>query len=402
MTIRIVILLAILALLPIGRASELPLLIASVWGIVDLIRNRRTVLQDSAFMPMAVVFLAYWLPELMSAIDSAAPAKSWMEVALDVRYAPFFWFVRETLRAPGSIRIVLTASAALTMILLVDALIQAGFGHSLGGPLQADRLSGLFGENLKLGPVLAALAPLLVFPVLERFGRTAAALCWLLLAIAILLAGARAGWISFAIVSLLMLRHAVPTRRMFVIALASLGVAGILAAASLYAGSAAFAERVDRTLTAFEGSESAIDHALAFRLPIWRAATSMSVDHPVNGVGVRAFRYAYGPYAAADDRWMTDSDGVGAFHAHQIVLEIASETGLFGLLSWGAASVFLIRRYRRLDDTARAEQRPFVYALISMLFPLNTHFAVYSSFWGTLMIWLLAIMIAAPKSHRSS
>ncbi|MBK8283897.1 MAG: O-antigen ligase family protein [Ahniella sp.] len=394
MTWRIALLLSVLALLPFGRASELPVLLGALIGLADLWRQRATLRDDPIFRLILLCFLAYWVPELVSALDSVAPSKSWSEVALDLRYAPFFWFARESLRTPDAGKVALGIAATLTGVLLLDALVQAAFGHSLGGPLQADRLSGLFGENLKLGPVLAALAPLLILPVQTRFGRAAAAMVWLLLAVAILLAGARAGWISFALVSLLLLRHAVASRRAFLLSLLGLGLLGALSATTLYQVSGAFAERVNRTLSAFEGSESAIDHALAFRLPIWRAAWHMSLDHPVNGVGVRAFRYAYPPYAEADDRWMTDGDGIGAFHAHQLVLELSSETGLVGVLFWLFATVTLWRTYRRQQGEDRRAARPYVYALVSMLFPLNTHFAVYSSFWGTLMMLMLAMWLA--------
>ena len=37
-------------------------------------------------------------------------------------------------------------------------------------------------------------------------------------------------------------------------------------------------------------------------------------------------------------------------------------------------------------------------ALLAMLFPLNTHYAIYSSVWGGLMLLLLAIWIAALHS----
>lgn len=402
MTPRLVLLLAIVALLPVGRASELPLLMASIWGVADAIRGRGTLREDPAFVPMGLVFLAYWIPELASAFDSVAPQKSWTEAALDLRYAPFLWFTRVTLGQSGSAGKLLAGLAVLTAILVGDALVQATIGMGLGGPLQADRLSGMFGENLKLGPVLAAVAPWLIIPVMARFGRPAAFIAWLLLAIAVLLAGARAGWVSFALVSLLLLRNATPSGRLFLAALAGLAFTGLATSVALYHVSDAFAERIHRTSTAFQGSESAIDHALAFRLPIWRAAIDMGCDHPVNGVGVRAFRHAYEPYAEAGDRWITDGDGIGAYHAHQIALELFSETGIIGVIAWSLAAAFLIRLYRRQPPDRRTESRPHAYMLVSMLFPLNTHYAVYSSFWGTMVVLAVAFLLATLLPIRKA
>lgn len=393
MTLRVLLLLSVLALLPFGRASELPILIGSIWGLTDLIRAPSRWREDPIQRLLLLAFLGYWLPELISAFDSRVPAKSWSEVALDLRYLPFFWFVREALQGASERRHLLYGMAVLTGVLVLDALAQASLGRGLAGPLQADRLSGLFGANLKLGPVIAALFPLLVLPVLQRYGRAAAGLAWLLCAVVCLLAGARAGWVSFALVTVLMLRDVVRSRRAYVLALLALALTGLGSVLTLYAWSPTFAERVQRTLHAFDGSEAALDHALAFRLPIWRSALGMIREHPINGVGVRAFRYAYADYAAADDRWLTDGDDVGAYHAHQIVLEVASETGLLGLLIWLLCTTQLLYTYWRLAPELRHGSRVYGLALVSMLFPINTHFAVYSSFWGTLLILLMALWV---------
>lgn len=394
MNSRVLLLLSVLALLPFGRASELPILIGALIGIADVIKNPAGFRTDPLRPVILIAFLGYWLPEFFSAFDSRVVTKSWTEVALDLRYLPFLWFTREALRATSARRQLGTGLAILTGILVLDALIQASFGTSLGGPLQADRLSGLFGENLKLGPVLAAIFPFLVLPVLHRYGRMFAGLAWLLSAVVVLLAGARAGWVSFGLLTVLMLRDMVQSRRAYLLSLLGLALIGAGSAASLYALSPSFAERVHRTLRAFDGSEAALDHALAFRLPIWRAAIGMIADHPVNGVGVRAFRYAYADYAGTDDRWLTDGDDVGAFHAHQVILEIGSETGLVGLLIWLSATIWLVLAASRLAGTSVREGRSHGLAIVSMLFPINTHFAVYSSFWGTLLILVLACWLA--------
>ena len=64
----------------------------------------------------------------------------------------------------------------------------------------SDRLSGIFGDdNLKLGGVLAALAPLLLLPALARFGWRGFGVAATALLLVILLAGARAAWASYAL-----------------------------------------------------------------------------------------------------------------------------------------------------------------------------------------------------------
>src|SRR5690606_35768581 len=101
-----------------------------------------------------------------------------------------------------------------------------------------------------------------------------------------------------------------------------------------------FAERMNRTLQLTHGNARDVDHALAGRLPIWKTAAAMAQAHPVNGVGIRGFRHAYEDHAAPGDPWVAQG---GAMHPHQLLLELASETGVIGLFAWLVGAMLLIR-----------------------------------------------------------
>src|SRR5690606_37874892 len=109
-----------------------------------------------------------------------------------------------------------------------------------------------------------------------------------------------------------------------------------------------------------------------------------------NGVGARGFRAALpacDPEPGEPAAW-----GEGpAFHAHQIVLEILSETGGIGLLLWLAGAALAWRAWRYADAEARARARPAMLALAVSVFPLNTHLAAYSTFWGGVLLLLAAL-----------
>ena len=110
------------------------------------------------------------------------------------------------------------------------------------------------------------------------------------------------------------------------------------------------------------------------------------------------FRSAYPHYAPANDHFLTaESCGVGegACHPHQLVLEILTETGVLGLSLWQAAVVLAWRAWRRVGSAARTRAFPVSLALGVMLFPLNTHLAFYSAWWGLLFGWLLGLWCAA-------
>jgi O-antigen ligase len=126
----------------------------------------------------------------------------------------------------------------------------------------------------------------------------------------------------------------------------------------------------------------------------------MSLAHPLNGVGVRAFRYDYIEHAAADDVWLAQHPGIPASHAHQWILEVASETGVIGLACWCALLIVLVRRWRALPRDCRHAAAAYAIGMLAMLFPVNTHFAFYSSFWSNLYFWLLLVFIAHLQPAR--
>ncbi|SDD91964.1 O-antigen ligase family protein [Aquimonas voraii] len=394
-------LIAVFALLPFSRSYELPLLVMAVLGakqVPALFRAGAEPMQGVA----ALLFLGYWLPELLSALDSVAASKSWTEVAVDLRFLPALLYAQRGLSRPGAAAFALRGLGLLVALWTMDALVQAVAGVSLGGSNRVDRLSGIFGDDdLKLGAVMAALSPLLLVAAKQRFGWRGFALSALALAMVIGLAGARAAWLSYALVLALMLWFALPRLSQRLAALAVACVLLLGAGLVLQHSSQRFAERIDRSAAALAGDPAALDHALSFRLPIWRAAQSMFTAHPINGVGVRGYRYAYPDHAPSDDRFLFEGERgeQGAFHAHQIVLEILSETGTLGLLCWLGAVACFLRALRAAPVEARDRAWPASLALLALLFPLNTHYAVYSSFLSVLLFALLALWLGALSTR---
>lgn len=388
-------LLAVPALLPFSRSAEAPILLAAVMGLLALVRRWEGLVAHSATRALMLALAVYALAALTSSVDAVAPAKSWSTALATLRLLAFGLgisiLVGRALDAglqPAQLSRAIALAAALPVALwLVDALVQSATGWSLGGGLDADRLSGIFGaDDLKLGPLLSALSPLLLWPLLDG-PRWRLAATYLALLVVVLLAGARAGWINYALVSVwLAWRLARGSWK----ALLGWAAAGLLAASAFaaigYQTSQSFRARVDRTLAAGDGQ---VDVALAGRTPIWQTALRMARAHPLNGVGVRGFRYAYPDYADAGDPWVDPLTHTGAAHAHQIVLELLTETGILGLGLWLAAAAWLWRCSRGSLGVAHASA-PWI-ALAVLTFPLNTHLAFYSAFMGIVLAWLLTL-----------
>jgi hypothetical protein len=135
---------------------------------------------------------------------------------------------------------------------------------------------------------------------------------------AVLVAGMRAGWLAMALVfatyMILMLRHENRELRRAVLTIPALAVVVLVAA---FFASPLLQERLDVTRAFTFGSERAagpagehaVDQSAMERIPIFRAALLMYRDHPVNGVGVRAYPYNYIDYALPGDVHVAKSDG---------------------------------------------------------------------------------------------
>lgn len=395
-TMATVIVLAVVALLPVGRMAELPIAVGALCAIVLIARQRIMLRGDEAIGLATVLFACYWLPVVLSAFAAVAPAKTWMTAATTLRFLPFACFAVWALRPAQHWDRVIVAIAAVCLLWLIDAWVQIATGFSLGGAPEQERLSGIFGaDNLKLGPVLATLAPFVLLAARRVAGRGGLLLAFFVVLVPVVMAGARAAWLAYAIVCTVFVWRETGSLRRFVPMLLGVALAMILAFVAIERDSSALQARVARTLLALDGTALSIDEASAGRVSIWRTSIAMIAAHPLTGVGARGFRHAYLEHAQAGDRFAYADAHTGASHAHQIVLEVLSETGVIGLLFWISGTFFAIRAWRRAGSAQRERAFAPALALVAMCFPLNTHLAFYSAWWGLLFWWLLALYCAA-------
>ncbi|SBV38119.1 conserved membrane hypothetical protein [uncultured Stenotrophomonas sp.] len=407
--------LAFVALWPLPGIAEAVLVLAALFAVVRLLQLRMrgaigATLGVPAWALTSVLFLAYWLPQLLSALDAQAPGRALGKVAGGLRYLPFMWLVAMAVANDARRRVTFTGLAVIAGIWSLDALLQMlsatsplfwsldqlkqlVSGHALCLPQDVagpGRVNGVFGAcNPKLGQVLASLSPFLLLLAGQRWGRAGWAVAALFAGIAILLAGSRASWITYALV-LLFTGWRLLGARWMVLAM----LAAVLGVAALGTGSTQVRERIAATLPALSGKAADINAASAGRGRIWSGALCMVREHPVNGVGVRGFRDAWPECDPAHGQGAEWGDGP-ALHAHQLVLEILSETGLLGLSLWLMGAAMAWRAWRYADVAARERARPAALALLVTVFPLNTHLAFHSAFWGGVLLLLAALYAGA-------
>lgn len=401
------------ALWPTPGLAETVLSLGAVFAAYRLLHARfrggTGLLSGAAWALTSVLFFAYWLPQMLSAFDAVDAGRALRKSATDLRYLPFMWLCAIAVANAQRRRRTFTGLAVIAGIWTLDALMQAAIGssplffglnqlkqlisgHGLCTPQElalVDRLSGVLGPcNLKFGQTLASLSPFLLLALGRRnvwaWAGAAAAV-----GVVLVLAGSRASWITYGVIVLLSGWQLLGGRRLLAAA-----VVGVLLAGGVVAVAPQARERLQRTALAFGGGEQGVDQALSGRGQIWGAALCMIRAHPLNGVGARGFRQAYPACNPAPTQAPAWGDGP-AFHAHQIVLEILAETGVIGLLLWLAGAAQAWRAWRYSSAAAREQARPAMIALVATLFPLNTHLAFYSSFWGGLSLMLAGLYAGA-------
>lgn len=405
---------AFIALLPFRRLSEIPLSIfaVSLAFLAGSAAHRARIRSASRFV--LPLFLCYWIPMLLSSFDSVVPQKSWVQSASALRFLAAALALSVLLQAPSARERVLRWSAWLLLFWACDAFVQLFFGRDLFGiPMHPDRLNALFYERYQFfGPTLAFLSPLVLEHARRRWRPWAWELTFALLLGAVLIAGMRAGWLAMGLVlatyMILMLKHENRELRRALLTIPALAV--VVLVVSFFA-SPLFQERLDVTRAFTFGAEPAAgqvaqsavgraaDASAMERIPIFRAALLMYRDHPVNGVGVRGYPYAYIDYAEPGDVHVAKSDGrYAASHAHNVVLEVMADTGTIGLAGLALAFVLALRHLRRITPGERRDAFPYALAVFLILFPLNSHFAIYGTYTSSL-IWFLVGLWSASLRH---
>ncbi|HEX5959868.1 MAG TPA: O-antigen ligase family protein [Rhodanobacteraceae bacterium] len=386
-------------LLPFGRSSELGTLLCLLGAVILIVRDRHALAGHPGARLLLWLWAAYFLAALISAPAAVDPARSWNNVAACLRFAPFGVYVCFAVRRESRLRALCLATGAVVALWALDAWVQALTGYSLGGHAEAQRISGIFGaHNLKLGPVLASLAPFVLWAARQQLGRGGLIAAMLFLLVPILLAGSRAAWITYGVVLLAFFWIEARTPWRFAGWVLAACVVAAAAIGAAWKTSPRFDARMERTVAALRDTRHAVNYATSGRIDIWRVSARMIAAHPFVGVGVRDFRKAYPDFAAPNDHFVTDEAcGVdeGACHPHQIVLEVLSNTGAVGLALWLAGAGLAITAWRKVGPEARRRAFPVTVALAATVFPLNSHLAFYSAWWGLLFWWLLALWCAA-------
>ncbi len=371
-------------------------------GLYLSIKAPRTLWRESRLRHTGLLFLCIWLPQLLALPDAANFGRSLDTVAA---YPHFFFagvYILRALQDRQTRERLETAISIIITVWIADALLQYLAGADLFGyPYRPGQLTGMFYPKISLGHLLAVLAPVYFETVRQRCRNRPWP--WLLAALllfaVVLLSGRRVAWlmagISFCGYILYLYRIHAVSLRTITLALAI----GVLGGGALLATNAVVARRSAALLGLFSGNARAMDQATSHRLPIWRTALHIASSHWINGVGPRGFRYVFREYADRDNFYLRNGRD-GQTHPHQLVLEVATETGGIGLIGlicfWW---FFVAASWRRLQVVPASA--PWLIAGLVAWWPLNAHMAFYGSYWSSVCWWVLLPLLALPETPPS-
>lgn len=383
-----------LLLVPFGRLSNVPMAVMFLLGIKLLVLHQVD-LGRREYKFFSFVFLCFYIPIICSFPDAVNPGNVASVAGFYLSY--FFsgiYIIKTLANDPVKQNYLLKLCAFILLFWMVDALAQAAFGYDIFGfRFHGNDLNGLFGEkNPKLGIYLAALSPIL-FVYASRYFHL---LVWVLVtagaSAVVLLSGRRTGLVMLFIVLICFaLWQVFGEKRISFRWLVAVGLFFCLICLSFYFCSSYVKARVNQSALVFSGNYEVVNQGLSNRLPIWKTALRMIKAHPVNGVGARGFRYAYIDYADAEDTFVDKKDSVGAFQAHQLILDVLCNTGAIGLLGLIVTFCMLFVSWARASMEEKQRLIPYALVLTAVFSPINSHFATYSSQWSSMLFWIIAL-----------
>jgi len=388
----------LLAWQPFISGARLPaflLLLLGGW----LLFKKRIDLSDQSVQRLGIIFLLLLAPILISLPGSFNPNGTVMVALVLILFFVAGLALMQGLKTEADHAWLQCWLMIVLLVWLGDGLIQFVFGRDLLGiPMGSDgQMMGPFPGNLHFGLFMTVLMPIMLWRMAKE--RPLAAIAVIaLIGFAAGMSGARSN-LLFYLLAIAMLMPQFDWRQRSLIVL-SLSVAVVAAVGqSEYTASKfrQFNPSAD-TKPLFEK----LNHTLSGRMIIWETAGAMIKDRPLTGVGTGAFAEAYDHYATRpEDPFRSGGSYVGGvYHAHQMYVSIAAESGLIGLAGLLASIALLVRWYFQASPGHRALAAPYAASLTVIAFPIQSQPVLYRVWWFPIVLLLLCGMLVALQPGK--
>ena len=387
-----------LALPLVTRGTSILSSISLVIAIILLVRHHRLVTTEVIKNRYLYLFLALFIPVLISLIDALTPALTTQTLWRMIRfagYAVIALFVFQNHSARERFTAILFW---ILMLYCLDAVCQWAFDYNIYGYNPAsnawhNRVRGVFGERYDLGFFLATLSPLVFFYLFDkvksgnRIYWALAPLLLSLLVVAILISGARTALISLAVSLLLSVGYIIYQKKItnykfFGIAFILFLIVMILVGSQLDVVTARYAYTI---------KANSIDQMTSNRINLWNVAWSEIPNYWINGVGARGFDALYQTYPESYKIFEYMN------HPHLQGLEVLIETGIIGFIPYLGVCFYLLISFFRSKKT-----NPWLLITLLTMMPINSYAGFYEGNWIPMVFISLALATAFSKPEKET
>lgn len=291
----------------------------------------------------------------------------------------------------------------LTIVLLVwlgDGFIQYFLGYDvLGIPMGSDgRMMGPFADNLHFGLFMTVLMPIMLWRMAKDRPLAAIAVIALIGFVAGM-SGARSNILFYLLaIATLMPRFGWWHRALIVLALLVAVVAAVGQSDTTASKFQQFYGSADK-----QSLFQKLDHILSGRMIIWETAGEMVKDRPLTGIGAGSFADAYDHYATRPEDPFRSGGGYegGVYHAHQMYVSIAAESGLIGLAGLLISVALVIKWFFQAPAGLRALAAPYAASLAVIAFPIQSQPVLYRAWWFPIVLLLLCGLVIALQPRKT-
>ena len=385
---------------PFGRTVEIPVLVMSVLGLCDLVKNRNNIRLSVAFKVFSAIYLCIWLPTLISLPDAINIEKSASTSFGMLRFYLSGIFILARIKSQEQIRLLIAGLAFIALFWASDNVFQALYGVDyFGRSALHGRIPGIFGDSPRSGWMLIPLAFVGILYFWDKFRKSVSLAAIATIILAIVISGDRGAMVALVWASVALIACGFYWGYRVSFRTVALGTVSLLVVLLVASQIPQVSQRVANTAVVLEGGYEAWDKASSRRLTLWSTALGMVEDNYLNGIGVRGFRYAYPEYAPDGDLFV--SGDTGAYHAHQIVVEVLADTGVVGLIGYIATLVIFVWLMRESIKRKTYISFGFSASVVGVLMPINTHLSLYSSYWAQ-ACWLLFALTVLTVFYEHS
>ena len=391
----------IIAWQPFTSGARLPsilLLLLGGW----LLFKKRIDLSGQSVQRLGIIFILLLVPILISLPGSFNPGGT---ISVAMVLALFFLAGLAIMHGLNTETDHAWLQRWVTIVLLVwlgDGFIQFIFGYDiLGIPMGSDgRMMGPFPDNLHFGLFMTVLMPIMLWRMVKEHPLVAITII-ALIGFVSGMTGSR-GNILFCLLATatLMPRLGWWHRALTVLALF---VAIVAAVGQSETTTSKFQQSNVSASTDEQSLFQRLDHILSGRMIIWETAGEMIKDRPLTGIGTGAFADAYDHYATRPEDPFRSGGGYvgGVYHAHQMYVSIAAESGLIGLAGLLVAIALLVRWYFQASPDSRRLAAPYAASLAVIAFPIQSQPVLYRAWWFPIVLLLLCGLVVALQPKKA-